>query len=136
MCECPNTEFFLVRIFLYSVQIYENTHQKKLCIWTLFTSCMWFYWYHVLPESSAINYWDRPSLIKNIFSKTCTKNSIKIMWLKKLSKIGSSSRRCSVRKVVLKNFAKRTGKHLCQSLFFNNVADFTWMIQYLNKSGS
>ena len=31
----------------------------------------------------------------------------------------SSHRRCSVRKVVLRNF-KFTGKHLCQSLFFNN----------------
>ena len=26
-------------------------------------------------------------------------------------------------KVVLRNFAKFTGKHLCQSLFFNNVAE-------------
>ena len=25
---------------------------------------------------------------------------------------------------VLKNFAKFTGKHLCQSLFFNKVANF------------
>ena len=33
----------------------------------------------------------------------------------------SSSRMCSVRKVVLRNFAKLTGKHLCQSLFFNKV---------------
>ena len=33
---CSNTEFFLVRIFLYSVQIRENTDQKKLRIWTLF----------------------------------------------------------------------------------------------------
>ena len=29
-CQCPNTEFFLVRIFLYS-------DQKKPRIWTLFT---------------------------------------------------------------------------------------------------
>ena len=29
---------------------------------------------------------------------------------------------CSVRKGVPKNFAKFTGKHLCQILFFNNVA--------------
>ena len=28
---------------------------------------------------------------------------------------------CSVKKGVLKNFAKLTGKHLCQSLFFNKV---------------
>ena len=34
----------------------------------------------------------------------------------------SSHRRCSVRKGVLRNFAKFTGKHLCQRLFFNKVA--------------
>ena len=33
----------------------------------------------------------------------------------------SSHRRCSVRKGVLRNFAKFTVKHLCQSLFFNKV---------------
>ena len=27
--KCPNTEFFLVRIFLYSVRIQENTDQKN-----------------------------------------------------------------------------------------------------------
>ena len=35
--KCPHTEFFLVPIFLYSVRIQENTNQKKLRIWTLFT---------------------------------------------------------------------------------------------------
>ena len=35
----------------------------------------------------------------------------------------SIHRRCSVRKGVLRNFAKFTGKHLCQSLFLNKVAD-------------
>ena len=29
---------------------------------------------------------------------------------------------CSIRKGVLRNFAKFTGKHLCKSLFFNKVA--------------
>ena len=38
--KCPNTEFFLVRIFLYSVRIQENTDHKKLRIWTLFTQCI------------------------------------------------------------------------------------------------
>ena len=33
----------------------------------------------------------------------------------------SSHRRCSVRKGVLRNFAKFTGKHPCQRLFFNRV---------------
>ena len=33
-----------------------------------------------------------------------------------------SYRTCSVKNDVLKNFAKFTGKHLCQSLFLNKVA--------------
>ena len=37
-----NTEFFLVRIFLYSDWIQENTDQKKLRIRTLFTQCSWW----------------------------------------------------------------------------------------------
>ena len=35
--------------------------------------------------------------------------------------VRSSHRRCSVRKGVLRNSAKFTGKHLCQSLFFDKV---------------
>ena len=34
----------------------------------------------------------------------------------------SSHQRCSLRKGVIRNFAKFTGKHLCQSLFFYKVA--------------
>ena len=48
--KCSNTEFFLVRIFPhsdwirrdispYSVQMRENTDQKKLHIWSVFTQC-------------------------------------------------------------------------------------------------
>ena len=32
------------------------------------------------------------------------------------------SQRCSIKKGLLRTFAKFTGKHLCQSLFFNKVA--------------
>ena len=32
-------------------------------------------------------------------------------------------RTCSVREGALRNFTKFAGKHLCQSLFFNKVAD-------------
>ena len=47
------------------------------------------------------------------------------------------SRRCFVRKGVLRNFAKFTGKHLCQSLFFNKVAG-RWLLLNLisNKLNS
>ena len=37
----------------------------------------------------------------------------------------SSHRRCSVKKGVLRNLTKFTGKHLHQSLFFNKVAGLT-----------
>ena len=40
----------------------------------------------------------------------------------KLNCFRSSHWRCSLRKDVLRNFAKFTGKHLCQSLFLNKVA--------------
>ena len=33
-------DFFLVHIFLYSVRIQENTDQKKLRVWALFTQCL------------------------------------------------------------------------------------------------
>ena len=39
----------------------------------------------------------------------------------------SSQQKCSIIKSVLRNFAKFTGEHLCQSLIFNKVAGLiTW----------
>ena len=37
----------------------------------------------------------------------------------RLPKNRNSHRKCSIQKIVLKNFAKFTGTHLCQSLYFN-----------------
>ena len=39
-----------------------------------------------------------------------------------LTVVRSNHQRCSVTKVVFRNFAKFTGKHRCQSLLFNEVA--------------
>ena len=50
-------------------------------------------------------------------------SSWKTAWINHPRSSRSSHRRCSVRKGVLRNFAKFTGKHLCQGLFFNKVAD-------------
>ena len=36
--------------------------------------------------------------------------------------VRSSHQRCSMKKGILKNFSKFTGKHLCHSLIFNKVA--------------
>ena len=44
--KCPNTESFLVLFFPYSDRVRENTDQKKLCIWTLFTQ-----WYNLRLSS-------------------------------------------------------------------------------------
>ena len=42
-----------------------------------------------------------------------------------LTIVRSSHQSCSVTKGVLRNFAKFTGKHLCQNFFFNKVADLS-----------
>ena len=46
----------------------------------------------------------------------------------------SSHQRCSVREGVLRNFAKLTGKQLCQSLIFNKVAEFRLIMGYFCES--
>ena len=38
------------------------------------------------------------------------------------SPMQSNHHRCSIKKAVLKNLSKLTGKHLCQSLFLNKIA--------------
>ena len=52
--KCPKTEFFLVRISPYSVQIRINTDQKKHQICTLFTQC---YCNIIFPENGEFNRW-------------------------------------------------------------------------------
>ena len=49
--------------------------------------------------------------------------------LKSYTLYSSSHQRCSIRIGDLRNFAKFTGKHLCQSLFFNKVADLRPLAQ-------
>ena len=44
----------------------------------------------------------------------------------------SSYRRCSLKKGILKNFAKFTGKHLCRSFFYQRDSDtgvFSWILR-------
>ena len=44
-----------------------------------------------------------------------------------------SHQRCSVKKSVLRNFTKFTGKHLCQRLFFNKVAGLRLNLENLTN---
>ena len=62
-------------------------------------------------------FWAHPPLTQR---RQTEKINVKIKNRK--STIRSSHWKCSVRKGVLINFVKFTGKHLCQSLFFNKVA--------------
>ena len=49
----------------------------------------------------------------------------------------STHRRCSIRKGVLRNFAKFTGKHLCQSLFLIKLqAKNTFFTEHLQATTS
>ena len=56
----------------------------------------------------------------------CQENiSVEIFFIKAAEEVGfrgeiqrCSQRRCFIKKGALRNFAKFTGKHLCQSLFF------------------
>ena len=57
-----------------------------------------------------------------ISSNLCKKISLHCYWLHNFPSFSSNHRRCSFRKGALRNFAKFTGKHLWQSLFFNKVA--------------
>ena len=58
----------------------------------------------------------------------CTKNKLlskceqihRYLWI--CSYFRSSRQRCFMLKIAFRNFTKFTGKHLCQSLFFNKVA--------------
>ena len=62
--KCPNKEFFLVRIFPYSrwtrkfkeysERVRENTDQKKLGIWPLFTQ-FWLYWIIIQNSQKVSN---------------------------------------------------------------------------------
>ena len=57
------------------------------------------------------------------FSAFCVKELINICWQRQVYDSNQKqSPEVFYKKGVLKNFAKFTGKHLCQSLFFNKVA--------------
>ena len=61
-----------------------------------------------------------PVLSQKLEKSALILGKIANLWVKFLI-YRSSHWRCSVRKGVLKTFAKFTGKHLCQNLFLNRV---------------
>ena len=78
----------------------------------------------ILPNSSAII--QKNTLIENSVSRIVhnleKSSTIQLNHVEFIRNNRSSHQRCSVKKGVLRNFAKFIGKHLCQNLFFNKVA--------------
>ena len=60
------------------------------------------------------------NLLKTFFKENFFFRSVQFTFAKITDR--SSHQRCSIKKGVLRNFAKFTGKHLYQSLFFNKAA--------------
>ena len=86
---------------------------------------------HIHERTLKIIYQDYNSSFKELLRKDETKiNKNVLIECQKQKSIcilkdlidRSSHWKCSVRKSVLGNFTKFTGKHLCQNLFFNKVA--------------
>ena len=83
----------------------------------------WDFWIYIWPRNEL-----NPKIRKILtqtFVNTCFYSFISSHFYFIIKLFKNSHRSCSVRKVVLRSFAKFTGKHLCQSLFFNKVAVFT-----------
>ena len=69
-------------------------------------------------RSNILHHRKKLNIFTSRLSRRCITHSIEIS-------IGANARRthwrCSLKKGVLKNFTTFTGKHLCESLFFNKV---------------
>ena len=104
--------------------------------WNTFVSCFWpydsecVYYPYVTFKFWIVNFnWQH----REIFSRLlCVRGIQRKTGISTIFR--SSHQRCSVRKGVLRNFAKFTGKRLCQSVFFNKVAG--WILQLYLKRDS
>ena len=105
-------EFFLVRIFPYSIQIREDTDQKKLRILTFFTQCKWLL--RILLLIKLIRYFEE-----------CTRNSIPHHKNEVLEQVLLSSYSISLFYALLKKIAV---KMLKQIQFSNNSFKFQYQM--------
>ena len=71
----------------------------------------------LLPEAATGGVFKKRSYLKELSSTLLLSTPVRCR-----NPARSSHRRCSVRKDVLRNFEKLTGKHLRQSLFFDKFA--------------
>ena len=121
------------RIYIWLLR-YSHKEIKKVLSLSLYFSWSFLFCRHYDYWSWVLLSQKKPKCF--YMSHACTGILLILSWRKPLSykyfkvvgkgwfnkKFRSSHRRCSLRKCVLKNFAKLTGKHLCQSFFFNKTA--------------
>ena len=133
----PNPQFPGKLHFLCSVSCSVILHVLGLCCSIFFAviTCMtdffkrmWILFYHNnILKGAILKYFKLSAynLISYSSYMHLTWYHIHITWVSciNITRSRSSHPRCSVRKSVLRNFAIFTGKQLCQSLFFNKVAD-------------
>ena len=120
-----NTEIYRENLLIQPDRIQENTDQKKLRIWTLFTQCClkcvthaqcgWFHIYALLTLQILTLY--QADIL-------CLIETQLLSWVNIVETPYRSNRpEVFYKKSVFRKFAKFRGKYLCQSLFFNKVAD-------------
>ena len=110
----------------------ENLHHRYFIIGILEQICCFDEVFLMALTSTVQLFIERPLFIDihvswimityPISINLCKNISLECYQLSNCPSFRSSCWRCSVRKSVLRNFAKFTGKHLWQSLFFNRVA--------------
>ena len=92
----------------------------------LFVAILTAFFFLTFVTKISILYVERsfdPTVITHIFaSQSWILISLKAIFPLYRNLLEAVSQRCSVRKGALRNFAKFTGKQLCQSLFFYKVA--------------
>ena len=87
--------------------------------------------------SKSKDFWNALRQTKNRYPpmKLLRKLFTMISWkLLKFFTARSSRKEVFCKKGVLGNFAKFTGKHLCQSIFFNKVADLRTQVRKISKN--
>ena len=79
------------------------------------------------------NQWFFKTTLENHFGKEASHYLLKRLFTHDDMLFRSSHRSCSVRKGVLRNFAKFIGKHLRQSLFFKNFIKKETVVQVFRE---
>ena len=94
---------------------------EKVLIIQRFRGTIWPYSYAYSEPCQISTFLQKQLTVKHFFKKVPSKIFGRFLNTSLTFTLRSNHRRCSV-KIVLRTFAKFTGKHLCQSLFFNKVA--------------